>query len=328
MKKYTATIFQRIPKTPNNIYGCVVANDIHPNKKSVVIFGGENTHTGKDANYYMSCMEKIIGNNADIYAISYNTTNNQAAQNERKKIANSTHKNAINPKEIPDAAIELFDKIIRPRITDEHGKKLDYSVMIKNMQNLTIYTHCHGSVIPYHFQKMMIDAMRSIGYKKFQIVMAMQNLCVIQHAPVVPLTKNKFSTLSFMSAQDSFIKTYKILPQWMVKNAENMEPSFFPSGNLVVVYQVSHKAMFEHTIDGYVYPDILTPDGAFLFDAEKTAIINAIKRDKVLSPEKLLSGAKIPFNDLRDNGTIFYKMIQIINRREHRAQIQARANQK
>ncbi|MBQ0013687.1 MAG: hypothetical protein KBS86_03945 [Proteobacteria bacterium] len=329
MKNYSASFVHRVPKTQNNEHGCVNVDTIPVDTKCLVIFGGENTRTAKTANYYMSCFERIVGTGVGIYSVIYNINNRLTSMDERARIRKSIRKNAIKPKDIPDASYILFQQLMLPRIAD-NCKKIEYKEVLRRIQNLTLYAHCHGSVILYHFQQMLFNSMRNLGYTKRQTLEAMRHLCVVQHAPVVPLAKNKFSTLSFMSATDSFMKKYNILPKWLIANAKDLTPSFFPKryGNCIVASEISYQTWFDHTIEGFDFPDMMTFDGHILFDAETQAITNCINRTKVLQPKDMINGSIADFDTLCDNGARFYQQIQSINLNLRHAQNQSRAHQK
>lgn len=327
-------LFQRVPKTPEHIFGSKQVKSVPTDTPSVVIFGGEKTIEEKHPNYYMSILQDLLPRDVNIFAIAYDRSNllPNKTNIERKQIFKRAQKNIIvDPiNKIPQDVIDLFDILITPRISDNNGKKIDFNQAIKNIQKLTIYAHCHGSVVAYHFQQLMKEKMHKLRYTKFQTVMVMQNLVVIQHAPVVPLTKNKFSTLSFVSALDSYTLQYKIVPAWILNNAENLFVSYFPKkyGNFVIAYQLSERALVEHQIDGFEFSDLLTADGMILFDVEENAIRNSIGRSKILTPAEMINGSNINFDELKSNGNAFKETIQSIALKVRRARKQARANQK
>ena len=292
-------IIRRVPKTKANIYGAIPVTDIPVDEPCIVAIGGELTTMIKDANYYASLLEKLVTfyniKNFNIYAVYYDfgrqydvrkTERENAFIAARSKILNKNSEiTPVNTKYIDD----LYDVIIRPRIVDKNGEKLSDNAALQNMRNLIIYTHCHGSVPVRAFQDTMSKQLRELRYSARATYNIMKNLLVIQHAPVSPLEKSKFNTVSFMSANDTAMNFHNKFSEYVAEHDEDLLPSYFPLGNFFVTHAFTHQYIAEHQITGLVpdkYQDMLTPDGAIIMAAERNAIVNG-----VLSAQR---GAPIP----------------------------------
>ncbi len=329
--KTHAKIIRRIAKSDTCVYGAVAATNIPTNKTRIVIFGGERTQSVKDANYYASMISRLVAfyglRDVDIYSAYYdfNTTNRNTERanvfkNARSKILNKN--NAlfdINDNYIQD----LYGYVIRPCIVDKNDNKLPDLEALQNIRNLIIFTHSHGSVPAYAFQDIMVVDMRKHGYDNRVIANIMKNLLVVQHAPVSPLEKNKFNTISFMSANDTKMNFHNKFSQYVYEHNEDLLPSYFSLGNFFAVYGFTYQLIDEHQITGLVpnkNQDMLTPDGAIIMAAERNAIINGVIASQRGAPipaiRDLITSAmptdivRPDFETLKQNGEFFMKIMQ------------------
>lgn len=326
-----AKIMRRVTKSDTCVYGAVPATTIAPDKPCLVVFGGELTRTIKDANYYAAILIRLIDfygiRGVDLYSVYYDfdTSDRRAERknafiNARSKILHKDYK-----KQIVDTQYiqELYDIIIQPRIVGPDHNKLPDLVALQNIRNLIIYTHSHGSVPAYAFQAIMADNMRKYGYEPKVIRDIMKNLLVIQHAPVSPLEKSKFNTVSFMSANDTKMNFHNKFSKYVYEHNEDLLPSYFPLGNFFAVYGFTYQLIDEHQITGLVpnkNQDMLTPDGAIIMAAERNAIINgldAARRGVPIPAVRDLIAPVLPtdvvrpdFDTLAQNGEFFMRLMQ------------------
>lgn len=326
-----AKIIRRVTKSDTCVYGAVPATTIPPNKPCIVAFGGELTRTIKDANYYASILVRLMDfygvRGVDVYSVYYDfETKTRSA--ERKNVFINARSKILN-KSTPDKSVdtqyiqELYDVIIRPRIIDQDGNKLPDLTALQNIRNLIIYTHSHGSVPAYTFQSIMAKDMHEHGYHRDIIRDIMKNLLVIQHAPVSPLEKSKFNTVSFMSANDTMMNFRNKFSEYVAEHNEDLLPSYFSLGNFFAVYGFTYQLINEHQITGLVPnkdQDMLTPDGAVIMATERNTIINGIdaaQRGAPIPNIRDLVAPALPndpirpdFDTLKENGEIFMRIMQ------------------
>ena len=321
-------IVKRVAKDQTNPYGIVDAKNIPIDKPCLVVIGGERTITHKDANYYASMMNQLLGaygiDDVGIYSAyyDYTNTNRNTERSHLFRIAQARIKNQhkdITSAHDYDYIYDLYKSIVLPRIVTPNGKRFSTNKAIKNMQNAILFTHCHGAMVVRTFQSFAVMDLEKYGYDKLEINKIMKSLLVIQHAPVAPLHHSLFNTISFMSASDTRMNFHNKMSEYMIEHSEDLPPSYFTAGNFFVAYYLTHQMIEEHNIIGIVpnkEQDMLTPDGAIIMAAERNTIINAINSVRngnlaPLSPKELIKPANktdvvIPdFEELKRNGDFF-----------------------
>jgi len=362
-----AKIAHRIPKTDTCIYGIEPITNIPIDKPCVIAFGGEGTHSIKEANYYASLLKKWMDyceiTNIEIYSVyyyeteeSYNpdaitreptdTPNAIVSENvkcsdrpqERANAFTQARSKILNP----DATIydvdtnyihELYDAIIRPRISDKNGNKLPDNKALQNIRNIIFYTHSHGSTPVRAFQDIMFSDMHELGYDPATITNIMKNLLVVQHAPMSPLEKSKFNTVSFMSANDTDLDFHNKFSEYIIEHNADIAPSYFELGNFFVAHSFTQDYLLEHQIIDLL-PDagqtILTPDGAIIMAAERNAVINgarAVLNNKsmpdvkhLISPVSNSDTVRPNFDIMAKNGKFFMDVMQKDLRKPQRSE--------
>ena len=317
-------------KTDDNIHGITFVNTIPIDKPCLVILGGELTVSRRFANGYASTFEKLIKyykiTDLDIYSACYDFEKHSTDRKHERKNAFADARARIQHPTPLKYAVDtqyiqnLYDILIRPRIADANDKKYSDGQAKKNMRNLILYTHCHGSAPVYAFQDIMKKDMKRLGYDTQAIYDIMKSLLVVQHAPVMPLEKQFFNTVSFMSANDTYMNFQNIFSEYVAENNSDLVPSYFSAGNFFVTHAFTPHYIAEHQIIGLVpdkEQDMLTPDGAIIMAAERNTIINGIKATQagldmpklsdLISPASLNDPVKPDFDLLNNNGKNFIK---------------------
>ena len=324
-------IMHRVPKTDANVHGARRVKSIPINRLSIVIFGGEKTNRIKTANWYASMYDQLLRfykiSDVQVYSAYYdfesnnrNTERANAFIAARSKILNR----GITTKPMATNYInDLYQIVIKPRIVDKNGHKLSNIKVMHNIRNLIISTHCHGSVPVFAFQRMMATDMKNLGYEPNIINHVMKNLLVIQHAPVSPLEKSRFDTVSFMSANDTRMNFHNQFSDYIIEHEADLSASYFPLGNFFATNGFTYQYIDEHSITGLVpseNQDMLTPDGAIVMAAERNAIINGILaaqrgapmpdiRD-LIAPVSQKDAVKPDFDVLAQNGDFFMNIMR------------------
>lgn len=319
-----------------------------------VAFGGELTHTEREARTYVSALSKLFTqsqiNGVNLYSVMYEF-NSRNAQTEREmlfaqagrkmdyprhpkdEIARQERIDAIRAHEPnPQYITKLFNAILRPRITTKDGKKLSTSEAFARIGNIKFYAHCHGATTIIQIANMMHDEMLKLGYTARDIKTIQQNLLVIQHAPIAPLENPRFTTLSFGSADDTQMNHHNLFSQYLLDNSADVFPSYFNTlgAHVFVSGRLKTKFGTEHDPKGFLDTDsaTLTPDGAVIFAAERNALINGtlhtINGGKMPSVKELVSGPHVDFDNMKNIGDYISQLMT----QDIRQQIQERANQK
>lgn len=351
-------IAHRVPKTDTCIYGIEPTENVPTNIPCIIALGGEGTYSIKEANYYASTLKKWLDycaiTGVEIYSVYYYETQksytpdgitktpdltpdpvvyeNIKCSNRNMERANAftrARSKIMNPNaktfDVDTNYVnELYDAIIRPRIADKTGNKLPDDTALQNARNVIFFTHCHGSVPVRTFQDMMFADMRKLGYNTALITKVMKNILVIQHAPVTPLEKSKFNTISFMSANDTNMDFHNKFSEYVIEHNADIAPSYFELGNLFVVHNFTYDYVLEHQIIDLlpgIAQNILTPDGVIIMAAERNAVINgarAVLQGKpipdvkhLISPVSNSDSVRPNFDTLAKNGKFF---MQIMNK--------------
>ena len=332
-------IVRRVPRTPNNQYGVVDATTIPIDKPCIIAIGGERTVSRKDANFYASLLNQLLGyyniDDVAIYSAYYpsDKTNRSAERNQIFRNAQTRIKrhNNATPLSENEHICDLYQQIIKPRIISKNNERFSNAEAIHNLHRVMIFTHCHGAAVVRVFMDMMRSDMEKYKYDKQIIPQIMQQLLVVQHAPTAPLHNSLFNTISFMSATDTLMDFHNQFSTYVSEHGEDMVPSYFSAGNFFAAYTFTKNMVDEHQIIGLVPgqpQDQLSPDGAIIMAAERNAIINGVKSIKttnadVLSAQQLIAPVspndtiKPDFRELQHNGDVFMSVMQRDLKRFH-----------
>ena len=321
-------IIQRVAKTDKNPHGIRRVKNISVTKPSVVIFGGETTNI-KIANWYASLFERLIKfykiNGVRIYSAFYDFVSTNRNTERANAFITARHKLSGQPYQPVDTQYinDLYNIVIHPHIVDRNGNKLPDADALQNIRRFIFFDHCHGATPVREFQNMMVSDMRSLGYTPHATHQIMKNLLVIQHAPIAPLEKSLFNTVSFMSANDTRMDFHNQFTEYVAENNADLLPSYFPLGNFFVTHSFTNQYRDEHSITGLVpdeHQDKLTPDGAIIMAAERNAIINAIHIAKqggiapsirdLIAPISPSDVVKPDFDTLEQNGKFFMNLMR------------------
>jgi hypothetical protein len=325
-------IAKRVPKDATNKFGIIDTNAIPIDEPCIVIIGGGKSVTQRHANYYASIINKLFKiygvDGVGIYS-AYKSYAEQDRNGTRVKIfrmAQSLVKRHFDITDDTEYFRDLYNQIILPRIVAADGTRFSPDVAMKNMRRVMLFTHCHGAAIVRVFQELMYTDMVKYGYDKKTIAQIMRQLLVIQHAPIAPLIRDMFNTVSFMSADDPYtdVNYRNKFVEYVASNPADMEPSYFQLGNLFAAPAFTNKNMsFEHQIVGLVpteEQEILTPYGKIIMSAERNAIINGARAVQNAAPtpgvRELVAPAspndeiKPDFDELKQNGEWFMAVMR------------------
>lgn len=338
----SASVIQRVAKTSDNQYGCVTVDKIPVDVPAFVIFGGELTNGDKGANSYAKIISTLLNQNGisgvNVYSVVYNfgSRDSTLERTELFKAAGRRLRQQVHPilqheydltvrdmnqnEPLPNYIQQLYNIVLRPRVINDNGQKLELNTAMQNVRRMKFYAHCHGAAAIWQMANLMHTDMLNAGYTPADTNKVQHELLVIQHNPVAPLTHPRFSTVSFASAEDTMMQNHSnLFADWICENSADIIPCYFRPkyGNIFVAGHLKQLSFKEHDIMGLlpsdekIYP--LTDDGKIIFGAERNAIVNAAKDaisgNKVPSVKKLVDGKGINFNQLQENGDALYKLM-------------------
>lgn len=303
----------------------------------VLILGGENTNSPSIACSYFRSIKDTLENNQittglNLYSAYYDlgTRNNDLDRfnlfYQFRDIKQLTDIHAsymlgdlysyplynVEPQYIND----IYNTALRPRLYTKNGQLMPTNKIAKNLRNMVIFAHCHGTyVVRMLEQKMLADAnLQKILSKKPKLL---QNLLVVNHAPFAPLENCQFTSLSFTSASDTQACLYTKLDYRMKSAPSECPPSFLGPefGNLVVSDRLKHDITTEHShigLRGSNFTDAkLTRNGKILFTVERNALlkgVNAIIKSKPMPTiPQMLSTKYTSYEELKRRGMQMYR---------------------
>lgn len=337
-----AEIIQRIPKSDSAPYGCVTVNQVPAQRPALVAFGGELTTNAQAANSYAKMLATLLDenniNDVDVYSVIYKFGSRDAIleraeqfriagrriramphplqRAEQNKIIHIMRKN----EPVPQYVQQLFDILLRPRIVNPDGTKIDTNDAITNIRKIKFYAHCHGASTIWQMANLMHDEMLHIGYSINDIQKIQHELLVIQHSPIAPLTQQKFFTVSFASAEDTMMHHHNnFFADWFNENSADVVPCYFGPryGNVFIAGRLKALSFKEHDNKGLLQSDEdvwpLTDDGKIIFAAERNAIVRGVmgatNGTSTTNVQKLVDGNGVDFNQLKENGDGLYKFM-------------------
>lgn len=277
-------------------------------RPSILVLGGENTHTETDAFFYgrmiaEALIQNDITSGIDIYSVRYKFRDRDCSI-DRNNLFKKHGFNIPPDFDIPNNFLsiqypnyikKIYEFAFQPRIVSKEP----------GLRNMMVYAHCHGSYVMNMLEQNWREEM-SLFYSDEEIKAAQKQLLVINHAPFAPLGFSKFRNLSFFSASDIQINHYNPFHTYMREHLHKIKPAFFDINqtNMMVVDKIKHNPEFEHGITGLVQTDLndkrLTKHGKILFATERNALTTGARM--------LLYGNDVPSNaELLDNNWINYK---------------------
>lgn len=333
-----AGVVKAVEKSTENPYGIVSVEKLTPAVPSIIIFGGELTYVPRFANHYIKQIKQLMAENdvhgADIYSVFYEFGSREAEIERinlfrmaghrlrnitrKKEVVEAKTKHMTDTEPVPSYIEKLYDILIEPiLVMGSDGTTPDVVATENNAALLRMYAHSHGAAVIKMLGDVMADKMRKLKFTPAQIKKIQSKIIAIQHGPIAPLEKPRFTTLSFASASDTKMNMHNAFSEYALDNAENMYPSYFSQGgaHLFAAGQIKEGFKSEHDTPGLLKSEdkLLTDDGRVIFAAQRNAIINSIRaaingNTDITVPE-LVSGNGVDFEELKSNGEWFYKMM-------------------
>lgn len=315
-------------------------------KPAFFLFGGEETTDMFKARFYGRYIRTILKQNnisgLDFYSVVY-AFGSRIPSHDRAELFRAGKKNVIeleadNEKRAQQIAMVdkfepkpifiqiLFEKIFKPRIVNQYGRRYDINTAVQYARNAICFTHCQGASTLLMIQNMIESEMNKVGYTQNEIDLFLKNIVAINHEPLGPINQFKMTTVSFMSVRDAVLRNNSMFGGTIVENAENIKPMYFDYQRTLVVPDVRDEVADPETDEHSTFdlgdknPYKLSANGKTLFAAERNALVKAATAalEHKPIPKNLISGRGVKISELSQNASDFiaatYQSPQILVR--------------
>ena len=96
----------------------------------------------------------------------------------------------------------LYEKLIKPRVSDINGKKLNLQEAQRRIRNLHIIAHSYGACLALEMEKIALKEMIKLGYTQKECEKIFEQLLILSSDSNIPLGKSKAQFISVISAND------------------------------------------------------------------------------------------------------------------------------
>lgn len=325
----------------NNGDDFTVADSVPSDGVAVITFCGELTDTEHMANTYGKTGAALLRESGiqgvSVYSVAYDFGSSVANLERAQMFRNAGRRLelAVRPdvrahmeeqlkrmrenEPTPRYITQIYDKIIRPRMTTRDGLKIPANILAARMRGLVLYGHSHGGAVIRALGAYMRDQMRNAGYSPTDIKHVQTQVLAVLHAPTAPLEHPQFTTVSFVSADDTRADAYNKFSEFMYENSANIVPSFFNilGANVFIAGHLKTGFAGEHDPTGLLNHEStnekLTDDGKIIFAVERNVITNGVRGAMAGSamPDvaTLAAGDGIDFDQMRRNGEYIYNLM-------------------
>ena len=332
-QRSSAQIIKIVPKAQNADEFVRNPSVIPVGKPAFFMLGGEETIDAHKARFYGRYIRTILEanniNTFDFYSVFY-AFGSRVPSHDRAELFRAGGRNVLeleadNEKRSAQIATVdkfepqpifiqiLFDKIFKPRIVNQYGRKYDINTAIQYARNAIFFTHCQGASTLLMLQRKLQQTMKYAGYTPAEIDLFLKNIVVINHEPLAPLDQIKMTSVSFMSVRDAVLRDNNMIDSAILEHADNIKPMYFESKRTMVVPNVRDE-MPDAETDEHSTFDLgdknnykLSDGGKILFAAERNAIVKsataALMHQSI--PNNLISGRGVKVSELTKNATEF-----------------------
>ena len=349
-QRSSAQMIKVVPKSVNQDEFIRNPTVIPVSKPAFFILGGEETIDAYKARFYGRYIRTILNKNdvhgMDFYSVFY-AFGSRIPSHDRAELFRAAGRNVVELEEDDERRAQqiatvdkfepkpifvqvLFDKILKPRIVNQYGRRYDINTAIQYARNVIFYTHCQGASTLLMLQNKLQEEMHKVGYAQNEIDMFLKNLIAINHEPLAPLTQIKMNAVSFMSVHDAVLHTNNMIDAIFLENPEKVTPMYLENTRTLVVPNVRDE-MPDSKTDEHSTFDLgdkstykISSAGKILFAAERNALVKsataAMERKPI--PTNLITGRGVKLSELTQNANDF------IRSSYHSPQIQVRDYQK
>ncbi len=310
------------------IDGTVRVDKIPRDAPALIAFGGEGARSERIGNYYAGKLYRALVtggvSGVKIYAALYNIDRNDSRELRhnafkragRKVIAE--YRGMIRPTPTTAHIENFYNVAIKPRLFDDDGTRLDTGIATNYIRRLKFFAHCHGATIIQEMAAVMAQQMQAGGYSSDEITQIQRQLLVVQYAPIAPLEKSAFTTISFASSGDRFMQYHSnLFAKYIADMGENTPAAFFGehAGNIFIAPQINTSPLMEHELEEIAdvknkFQYQFSPDGLVIYTAMYNALTRGAKHSLACGPlpdmKSLTDGDGADFDKLRKNGDAIY----------------------
>ena len=332
----SAQIIKIVPKSLNDNEMIRNPSVIPIGKPAVFAFGGEETIDEYKARFYGRYIREILKqnhiNDIDIYSVFY-AFGSRVPSHDRVELFRAGGRfiqefDTDNEKRTQQIAMVdkfepkpifiqiLFEKIFKPRIVNQYGRRYDINTAIQYARNAICFAHCQGTSTMLMLQRMLQHAMQDAGYTSNEIDLFLKNIVVINHEPLGPIEQFKMTNVSFMSAHDAVLRNNGMISGDIINNTDIAKPMYFKASNTMIVPHVRDEAIDSETDEHSTF-DLgdrnnykLSADGKTLFAAERNALVKSVMAaiEHKPIPTNLITGRGVKFSDLTQNAQDFMRV--------------------
>lgn len=107
-----------------------------------------------------------------------------------------------NPENVNKHCENLFQRCFNPLFFNQ--KKPSIEELTQKLKNLTIITHCYGSLVAFEIEQLLLKKLQQLFYTSTEQKKILQHLNIINYASRVPLGFSKTNTIHILSLSDHF----------------------------------------------------------------------------------------------------------------------------
>ena len=164
----------------------LIENDTLLGKKSIIFLPGDGTKSEQMANGCCGAVKKMLilagvsqKNMPHFYGLAYIRPGQDKHRYQILTEIKQTPFGLEPPSPLEEQTYyqPFFDTYILPMIVDKNGQAHSSSEIIKNLQNVTFASHCHGGFLAYQIEKMIAEKLAEF-YPK-QMLELMSNIRMI-----------------------------------------------------------------------------------------------------------------------------------------------------
>lgn len=212
-----ATVGLCSEKTPKNQQGWKLVNTVPPGQPCIVYLGGDGTDNITKAQHYAKEVRqevmRTLGKKIPVYSVFYDISNDLKEPTRQYEYVKHRQeydediiqnvKNLTNSQKNPQYIDVLYNKLIRKRLVQADGKRLDDAdEACRRIRLMTFVTHCHGGYVALKLEEKMQAEMLKLGYTDEERRNIQAQLVILSYAPACPLGISKSQMISFCSAYD------------------------------------------------------------------------------------------------------------------------------
>lgn len=177
--------------------------------KKILIFPGDGTEESGQANGMCKAVSKIFTNKKnlpEIYSIYYKNNGSCATHRNEQKAAYNQLDDRLYPlgKKSAPYLETFYQQQILPLISDGTGRhRLSEKEAAQNLRDLTIITHCHGSVVLLEIENKLKHSMCELGYGAKERQHILRQLFSLNICSAMPLEQTETTALHVISQSDS-----------------------------------------------------------------------------------------------------------------------------